>query len=393
MSATDGSEMDGYEALVSELRANPPVAPERLRQRVLEGAPASRAPRSRKRKLTLVVVPVAVVLAVGAAVVHGFVSSGSKSSMEPTLQGVTHGINSLKGAQSVPAAPQTRTTAESEANLGAVQRKATSKSFSTHLPSAYNAVAAGAPYALAGGLTVAQGAVTIPKHRLVHAVASLQVGVKRSELSAKTNEASQIVGSFGGYAQSVHYQSTHQGDGEAVLDLRVPVQNAQAAILKLGGLGTLLSQQLSTQDLQAKVTHQTSAIGSLRRAITVYETALQSTTLPATQRVELQIKLNNARRALARLRHARAGTVAQGATADISLLLTTNNHAIVAPGHNGGSTRIGRLLGSAAHFLALEGIIVLYALIVLAPVLLLGGLAWWILRERRRREERLLSTA
>ncbi len=79
MSATDGSEMDGYEALVSELRANPPVAPERLRQRVLEGAPATRAPRSRKRRLVLVVVPAAVVLAVGAALVHGFVSSGSKN--------------------------------------------------------------------------------------------------------------------------------------------------------------------------------------------------------------------------------------------------------------------------------------------------------------------------
>src|SRR5437764_14915842 len=78
MSAFDGSEMDGYEALVSELRANPPVAPERLRQRVLESAPAPRRQRSRKRKLVLVVVPVAVVLAVGAALVHGFVSSGSQ---------------------------------------------------------------------------------------------------------------------------------------------------------------------------------------------------------------------------------------------------------------------------------------------------------------------------
>src|SRR5438094_3122467 len=77
MSASDWSELDGYEALVSELRANPPVAPERLRQRVLDGAPAARAPRSRKRKLVLVVVPVAVVLAVGSALVHGFVNSGS----------------------------------------------------------------------------------------------------------------------------------------------------------------------------------------------------------------------------------------------------------------------------------------------------------------------------
>ena len=83
MSATDGSELDGYEALVSELRANPPVAPERLRQRVLEGAPAPRPQRSRKRKLVLVVVPAAVVLAVGAALVHGFVSTGLDTRPRP----------------------------------------------------------------------------------------------------------------------------------------------------------------------------------------------------------------------------------------------------------------------------------------------------------------------
>src|SRR6476659_4000872 len=79
MSASDWSELDGYEALVSELRASPPVAPERLRQRVLEGAPAPRRQRSRRRKLVLVVVPAAIVLAVGAALVHGFVSSGSSA--------------------------------------------------------------------------------------------------------------------------------------------------------------------------------------------------------------------------------------------------------------------------------------------------------------------------
>jgi Domain of unknown function (DUF4349) len=376
-----GTEFEGYESLVSELRADPPVAPERLRQRVLEGAPAPRAKRSRRRRLTLVVVPLAVVLAVGAAVVHGFVSSGPQNNyaLAPTL-GVER-----KAAHSVPTAP-TGTTPESAVHGSSGKQLTQSGTFDA---AGANTAAAAAPEALRG---LARNAVTIPKNRLVHAVASLQVGVKGSDLSAKTNEASQIVGSFGGYAQSVRYQSTHQGDGEAVLALRVPVQNAQKAIAKLGGLGTLLSQQVSTQDLQAKVTHQTSAIGSLRRAIAVYEAALQNPSLSATQRAELQIKLNNARHALARLRHARTGTLASAATADISLLLTTNNHAVV-PGHHGGSTRIGRLLGSAAHFLALEGIIVLYALIVLAPILLLGGLGWWILRERRRREERLLSTA
>ena len=385
MSASDWSELDGYEALVSELRANPPVAPERLRQRVLEGAPAPRRQRSRKRRLVLVVVPAAVMLAVGAALVHGFVSSGSHSNaaLAPTLgveRNVVHG--------QVATTTSNAATASKDTLRGGTQAtQSESKSFQ-----AYNAVAS-APKALAGlSAGAARKAVTIPRNRLVHAVASLQVGVKSSNLSAKTNEASQIVGSLGGYAQSVRYQATHRGDGEAVIALRVPVQNAQKAIAKLGNLGTLLSQQVSTQDLQAKLTQQNSGIGSLRRAIAVYENALQSTTLSASERVALQIKLNNARHALARLRHSRNGTLAAGATANISLLLTTRNHAIVAP-HHGGSTRIGRLLGSAAHFLALEGIIVLYALIVLAPLLLLGGLGWWILRERRRREERLLASA
>ncbi len=390
MSATDGSEMDGYEALVSELRASPPVAPERLRQRVLEGAPATRAPRSRKRKLALVVVPAAVVLAVGAALVHGFVSSDSPNgvSANAPLLGLVNGVNRKAVHQSVEPARTTPAAATAD-------REGVPKGTQSYSP-AYNldqntAVASGSAV-LARPLSSTERSLSIPKNRLVHAVASLQVGVKGKDLSAKTNDASQIAGSFGGYAQSVRYQHSRNGYGNAVLELKVPVQNAQAAIAKLGGLGTLLSQQVSTQDLQAKVTHQTSAIGSLQRAITVYEKALESTTLSATERVAIQIKLNNARHALARLRHARSATQALGATADISLLLTTQNHAIV-PAHHHGSTRIGRLLGSAAHFLALEGIIVLYALIVLAPFLLLGALGWWILRERRRREERLLASA
>ena len=390
MSATDWSELDGYEALVSELRANPPVAPERLRQRVLEGAPAARAPRSRKRRLALVVVPVAVVLAVGAALVHGFVSSGSKKQLNATSSRVLR--QNPRVAGSIAAAP-TGTTPESAVHGRALGPN----SKSVQSESAFNAysdntAALGAPAALQALTGAARRPVTIPKNRLVHAVASLQVGVKSSNLSDKTNEASQIAGSFGGYAKSVRYQASHGGDGEAILALRVPVQNAQKAIAKLGSLGTLLSQQVSTQDLQAKLTQQNNGIGSLRRAIAVYENALQSSTLSATERVAIQIRLNNARHALARLRHARNGTLASGATADISLLLTTRSHAVV-PAHHGGSTRVGRLLGSAAHFLALEGIIVLYALIVLAPALLLGALGWWILRERRRREERLLASA
>src|SRR4051794_36011195 len=174
MSASDWSELDGYEALVSELRANPPVAPERLRQRVLEGAPAPRRQRSRRRKLVLVVVPAAVVLSVGAALVHGFVSSGSHQRAyglaqgealrsNPRVLGPTTATGSGKGAM---ARPQTTQSKE--------------RAFSSQDDTA---AVASAPTALEPSI---RKSVVIPKNRLVHAVASLQVGVKSSNLSAKT---------------------------------------------------------------------------------------------------------------------------------------------------------------------------------------------------------------
>ena len=371
-----GIEFEGYEALVSELRATAPVAPESLRDRVLEGAPAPRARRSRKRRLTLAVVPVAVVLAVGAAFVHGFVKSGSNGPAS---------ANSVPLLGTVSNGRVVRHQVEKRALAPALKQK-------TLYNDAYSAGTSAQKAAVPAAATGSLNALRIPRNRLVHATASLEVRVPgRSELSKATNQATQDVAALGGYAQSVRYSASHDGGGSAVLSLRVPVQRAQTAIGKLGSLGTLLSQQVSTQDLQAKLTSQTSQIGSLKRAIAVYVTALQSTTLPASQRAILQIRLNNARRSLSQLEHARKGTLAAGANADISLVLVTHKTAAVVTPHKEG--RLGRLLGDAAHFLALEGIILLYALIVLAPVLLLAALGWWILRERRRREERLLAGA
>jgi hypothetical protein len=233
-------------------------------------------------------------------------------------------------------------------------------------------------------------AVVIPKDRLVHADASLQVHVStHSALTSATNKATQIVSSLGGYAQSVQYQSETKAGGSSFLALKVPVGKAQTAIGRLAQLGTLVSQQVSTQDLQQQLTRQTNGIGTLRRAIAVYEQALKSGTLSPAQRIDIQIKLANARHSVKVLRKARAGTVASGATADISLTLTTSKSSIVGGGsHTSG--RFDRLLGGAAGFLALEGIIVLYALVVLSPLLVIGGLAWAFLRERRRRDERRL---
>jgi hypothetical protein len=380
MSATDWNGLDGHEALVSELRANPPVAPERLRQRVLELGPASRSrraalPRSRRGR-ALAVVVVAVAIAVGAALVHGFVSSGShpQAALKATIQ-------NERVLGPIPAAHGSTTTALTQS----APRKADKQ-----LP-VFGAYAAGSNQAL--NLTHAGtplNAVVIPKNRLVHADASLQVHVpSHSALTTATNKATQIVSSLGGYAQSVQYQSETKGGGSSFLALKVPVGKAQTAIGRLAQLGTLVSQQVSTQDLQQQLTRQNNGIGTLRRAIAVYEQALQSGTLSPSQRIDVQIKLANARHSVKLLRKARAGTIQSGATADISLALTTSKSSFVGGGsHTSG--RFDRLLGGAAGFLALEGIIVLYALVVLSPLLVLGGLAWVFLRERRRRDERRL---
>jgi uncharacterized protein DUF4349 len=372
---------------VAALRANPPIAPDRLRQQVLAGEPRRR--RLPSRRLVLVVVPVAVALAVGAALVHGFVSSGSSHraaalAVAPALKGaqqtahgsaakreLTHGDNVASNVQKLRAAP--RPAATNALNSPTFSASGSSQN-----------------YSMEQGLTT----VTIPKNRLVHADATLQVRVpSHSALTHATNQATKIVGTLGGYAQSVQYQSSRNGTGNAFLDLRVPVGKAETALAKLASLGTLVSQQVSTQDLQQQYTQQTNSIGTLRREIAVYVQALQSTTLSATERVAIQIKLENARHSLKLLKKARTATVAQGATADISLTLTTNKDAGIVPAHRT-TGRFDRLLGSAARFLALEGIIFLYALVVLAPFLILAGVTWWILRERRRREEsRLLASA
>jgi Domain of unknown function (DUF4349) len=371
MSATDRSELDGYEALVSELRATPPVAPERLRERVLGLEPGTRPRMSKRRRLVLVVVPVAVVLSVGAALVHGLVSSGSNQNRTDAAA-LANGKAAIPGiAERVPGKTMTK---KFGALTGAYGAALGSQQLATPSPSAWNAV-------------------TIPKNRLVHADASMQVQVpSHAALTKATNEATQIVSTLGGYAQNVQYQSSRGGVGNAFLSLRVPVGKAETALGRLAALGKLVSQQVSTKDLQTQLTHQNNGIGSLQRAIAVYEQALKSGTLSASERVQIQIKLSNARHSITRLRKARTGTLASGATANISLTLTTNKNAGLFVHHHS-SSRFDRLLGSAGHFLAFEGIIFLYALIVVAPLLVIGGLVWWVVRERRRREERLLASA
>jgi len=323
--------MSAHEMTVEALlRAHAPHAPESLRQRVFALEPKRRQSGLRSRRFALVVVPAALAVAVAAAVVYGIVGSGSKTPSAVDRQALT--------AEAGPA------------------------------PSVAAAGKAAAP-SIAGAA------------RLQRTDASLALRVSDDDqLAHATTRATQIATALGGYAQSVDYHSR----GSAVVELRVPTQNVKAALARLAGLGTIVSQSLSVTDLQRRLETQSAQIAQLRRRVAALQTALADPALPEAQKVLLQIKLAESKRALSQRLHARKGTVAAGTTARISLSIETKQAVVPVP-HRG---RVDRMLHSALGFLALEAMVALFALIVVSPFLLVGG-AFWL--RRRRSVDRLLA--
>jgi hypothetical protein len=327
------------------LRAHAPQAPESLRARVL-----ALEPRHAPSRRLVLVLALALGIAVAAAIVHGVVSSGTKPQQRTALQRLN------------PKAAYAPTTHGGSGGALSGQIGAVHGSPTSNLPSV-----AGAP------------------SRLQHTDASLEVRVE--DTSAATTKATRIATSLGGFAESVSYSSALHGGGTASIVLRVPAQNVKAALARLEGLGTLVSQNLSVTDLEHDLQLESAQIAQLRRTIAALRAALSNPSLPESQRVILQIRLAESKRALSQRLHARTGTIAAGTTSRISLFLSTKSAAVPVPHHRG---RLGRMVHSAVGFLGLEGTILLYALIVLSPVALVAGLLWSLREARRRRDERLV---
>lgn len=326
---------------VELLRAHAPAAPEALHTRVLALRPQPR----RRRVRPLLLVAAAAGIAVAAALVHGFSTSAPKA---PARHGIEQHLGSV-------------------ANVGAGAARVPKATFAPATVQGSAAVPAPAP------------------NRLQHTDASIRVRVASTDaLGEATTEATRIASSLGGYAQSVVYRTPQGGGGASYLELRVPAQNVKTALARLAGLGDLVSQRISIQDLTNELQRESAQITELRAHVVALQQALQNPALPEVQRVLLQIRLADAKRALAQRLHGRKGTLASGATARISLVLTTQKHAAAPPARRG---RLGRMLHSAVGFLALEGIVLLFALIVASPLAVALGLlyAW-----RRRATDRLL---
>jgi len=317
------------------LRAHAPAAPDELHRRVSLLRPA---PRRGPRVRPVLVLAAAAALAILAAVVHGFTTS----------------------------APQQPQTKEKLTLQSGAAGTATTPSFGAATDQSRLAVPAAAPSA----------------GRIQHTDASIRVRV--DDVGGATTRATRIATELGGYAQSVQYRTPQNRAAVSYIELRIPAQNVKRALTKLGGLGTIVSQQISIQDLTNTLERQSAQIAELRRRVAALQAALRDPSLPDAQRVLLQIKLAESKRALAQRLHGRKSTLAAGATSRVSLVLETRKHAAAAPHHRG---RFGRMLHSAVGFLAIEGIVLLFALIVVSPVEIALTLLWlW----RRRAVDRLL---
>jgi hypothetical protein len=343
--------------ILFELRTLP-GAPDGLRERVRalpEPAPRREwaLPRIEWRRVALVGAPVAVALAFGAAAIHGLVASGPQST-------------SLTAQRAI----ATTTTAGG----GGAERSAKTPVYG----------AATTPQALD---QLAIPAVPPPSAtRLNRYQAWLRVRVERDKLGNAATQAMRIARGYGGYVASVDL-NTPGNRGRAFLVLRVPVTKVQDAVLRLGRLGDVTAQRVRIQDLQQQFDAQQRELTRLRLSINGLERALKNPSLSGNDRLVLQLRLQKAKQSLALKTRAHGRTAREGHLATISVGFSAPGAAAAAPHREG---RLERSVRDAGGFLVAELSWILYALIVAAPIALLGALALFGARAVRRGSNRRL---
>jgi Domain of unknown function (DUF4349) len=208
-----------------------------------------------------------------------------------------------------------------------------------------------------------------------------------ADLSQKTKEALVLTRSYGGYVVSVDYDSADEGMSR--LELRIPIRRIQDAVVEYSELGSILAQNVQIVDLQGRIDARSRSLGELRERIGEIRAALREDDLEAAERERLEGELAERRLRLDEVRRERRGIRERASVARVTLELTTADE-LSAPAPDGFQ---GALRG-AGEILLKELTIILYVLIVGAPVAVLALLALLGTRlVRRRADERLLERA
>jgi len=246
------------------------------------------------------------------------------------------------------------------------------------------ATPAAPPSAKAGG---GAGLPTTPGRAQLY---ESELTLKVKSLSAATKRALRLTRSFDGYVRTVEYGSGAER-GSAYLVLRVPVGSVQEAIVRFSALGEIIDQHVSIQDVQPQLDRRFRAMQTLRDAIARLQARLASPTLSADERKALENELVASRRQLLELQREQVRLQRQTSFATVSIALRSTAEAVAVPSDPG---RIGRALDRSGSILLDEVKVVVYVLVVGAPLLALAALVLGGSHLRRRRtESRLLSTS
>ncbi|MEO5634602.1 DUF4349 domain-containing protein [Gaiella sp.] len=348
--------------LMTELQATRPAADGALRERVRAIAAAESVRRPSPfarflhyspRRFALVAVPATAVALLAVAGVAGLLDSGSRPG------GVEAVRNDLSSQSAT--APGATTTPAYEA----------------------------AP-SLKAGTGGADAATPGPvPGRAQRYSAQLTLSVKNIDaLSDATQQALRITRDLRGYLVTASYATTESGMSS--LTLRVPTANVQQAIVRLSDLGKIVGQQIQIDDLQGQVDELTKRENALRLQIARLSARLASTDISAETRATLEARRDAARSELGKVRVASAQVAAEGRYATIQLTLQTSESAAVVPA----PSRFDNAVDRAVEILAIEAMVVLYALVIVGPLALIALLAWLTRRGIRKHEdEQLLSNS
>jgi hypothetical protein len=346
--------------LIRELQATRPEAPASLRGRVREIAAQKSERRPRfglnltRRRPALLAVPVAAALAlgIGTAGVVGLADSDREQAA------VTEQAERL-GAATKNVPPPQAETFEAAPTTGAADQSLS-------------------------GITVSP---TPDRAQRVTATLTLKVA-DSGKVSRAAQEALELTRSLGGHVVSALVNTGD--DANATLTLRIPVAKTEDAIVRLSALGTIVSQQVSMEDLQETIDSFVRRARNVRDQIVRITARLESETLSAEERAALELRRKNLRAQLRSYRGSISTTQALGRFATIQMSVVTPDSLGAVPT----PSRLDRALDRALEVLVWEGVIALAVLLVAAPFAILG-LAAWLVRQvyRRREDERLLAAS
>jgi hypothetical protein len=359
--------------VIYELQAARPPAPEALRARIdtLASVEPTRRlsllERLSLRRAVLLLAPAIVVVAVGAAVVQGIVSATSEDEkpiafLDPEPQALREGTRTPPELRAPSPQPPVFRAAENS-NPGVAPQRGDPRT----------------------------AAVPTSPGRTQDYYAALRLRVDDlDDLSERTQQTLRMTRRYGGYVVSTSFRNPRSGEGDATLELRVPIRRVQEAVVAFSELGSIISQRVTIRDLQGRIDRYTRDIRRLRDRIVALRASLLDPELTAAERRRIETELARARSRVAALEQERRVLSRRGRFAKISLALTTQKPVVKqeSPG------RIKRAVEDAGSVLAKEVAFGLYALIVAAPFLLLIALALFGARAgRRRADQRLLERA